>query len=259
MQRTDGWMYVRNFFHTGPQVAISRGNSVEFQLDFLRAEQPAYLMTLPDTLEIGAQGVLSGDGGIVNVANDVILGGTIDPGNSPGRIRINCNLISLAGSRLIIEIAFNGEFYEYDRLIIDAESTYDLTQLNVVLSFVGEADPNAFAASGGLDLDNFILAGVGDNTSLNETLGLSTRFAAGQTWDDVIDPSLVTAVSSRFDIRQLVLQEGGGFALVAVANAVPEPPTWALLLAALFAAGAIAHARRRAAGLRAASFGACRS
>jgi phenylacetate-CoA ligase len=51
IQRSEGWMYVRNFFHTGPQVAIARSNSVEFQLEFLRAERPAYLMTLPDSLE----------------------------------------------------------------------------------------------------------------------------------------------------------------------------------------------------------------
>jgi phenylacetate-CoA ligase len=51
VQRSDGWMYVRNFFHTGPQVAIARSNSVEFQLQWLRAERPGYLMTFPGTLE----------------------------------------------------------------------------------------------------------------------------------------------------------------------------------------------------------------
>ncbi len=51
VQRSDGWMYVRNFFHTGPQIAIARSNSVEFQLEWLRKEQPGYLMTFPGTLE----------------------------------------------------------------------------------------------------------------------------------------------------------------------------------------------------------------
>jgi phenylacetate-CoA ligase len=51
VQRSDGWMYVRNFFHTGPQVAIARSNPVDFQLEWLRAERPGYLMTFPGTLE----------------------------------------------------------------------------------------------------------------------------------------------------------------------------------------------------------------
>ncbi len=51
VQRSDGWMYVRNFFHTGPQVAIARSNSVDFQLEWLRRERPGYLMTFPGTLE----------------------------------------------------------------------------------------------------------------------------------------------------------------------------------------------------------------
>jgi phenylacetate-CoA ligase len=51
VQRTSGWMYVRDFFHTGPQVAIARSNPVEFQLEWLRSEQPGYLMTFPGTLE----------------------------------------------------------------------------------------------------------------------------------------------------------------------------------------------------------------
>jgi phenylacetate-CoA ligase len=51
VQRQDGWMYVQSDFHTGPQVAITRGNPVEFQLEWLRAERPAYLVTSPGLLE----------------------------------------------------------------------------------------------------------------------------------------------------------------------------------------------------------------
>lgn len=51
VQRSDGWMYVSNFFRTGPQVAIARSNPVEFQLEWLRTERPGYLMTFPGTLE----------------------------------------------------------------------------------------------------------------------------------------------------------------------------------------------------------------
>ncbi len=51
VQQLDGWMYVRDFYRTGPQVGITRGNPLEFQLDWLRAERPAYLMTSPTLLE----------------------------------------------------------------------------------------------------------------------------------------------------------------------------------------------------------------
>jgi phenylacetate-CoA ligase len=51
VQRLGGWMYVRDWFHTGSQVAITRGNPVEFQMEWLRAERPAYLVTSPGLLE----------------------------------------------------------------------------------------------------------------------------------------------------------------------------------------------------------------
>lgn len=49
--RQDGWMYVRDFFQTGPQVAITRGNPLEFQLKVLRDETPVYLATSPSLME----------------------------------------------------------------------------------------------------------------------------------------------------------------------------------------------------------------
>ena len=38
----------------------------------------------------------------------VVIGGTISPGTSPGRLRINCDLTMLSGSKLILEIDDNG-------------------------------------------------------------------------------------------------------------------------------------------------------
>lgn len=51
VQQLPGWMYVRDYFHTGPQVAITRGNPIEFQLAWLRAERPDYLVTSPGLME----------------------------------------------------------------------------------------------------------------------------------------------------------------------------------------------------------------
>jgi hypothetical protein len=195
------------------------------------------------TFEIGALGVLAGNNGVINVRNgDVIVGGTISPGESPGRIRINCNLISLDGSRLILEVDDNGSGYDIDRLIIGDDSTFDLRQLQIVFSFVGDTDPTAFAASGGFDLDNFLLAGHFNGDPDDP---LSTLFASGQTWADVVDFSRVTAESGVFDVSSLSF-DGATGSVDVVAAPIPEPSTWALMLVGLLFIASRAKALRRA-------------
>src|SRR6185436_13890790 len=135
------------------------------------------------TFEIGPQGLLTGNNGVINASGDVIVAGTISPGNSPGRVTINCNLIMLPGSLLILEIAANGDDYSFDQLRIGSDSTFDLKDLHVVFSFLGNTDPNAFMATGGLDLDNFIRS-LDQQTGADT--GLSSVFAQGQTWGDVL-------------------------------------------------------------------------
>jgi phenylacetate-CoA ligase len=49
--RLNGWMYVRDYFHTGPQVSVTRGNPLEFLLEWLRTERPIHLLTSPSLLE----------------------------------------------------------------------------------------------------------------------------------------------------------------------------------------------------------------
>ncbi len=120
------------------------------------------------TFEIGALGMLSGNGAVINATGDVIVGGIISPGNSPGRININCNLITLPGSRLILDIQSFADGYDIDHLIIGNDSTFSLSSLQIVFNFLGNTDPTAFAASGGFDLDNFI-------QSLNPLTGAVTR------------------------------------------------------------------------------------
>ena len=145
------------------------------------------------TFEIGALSTLSGDGGTINASGDVIVGGTISPGNSPGRIHINCNIITLPGSKLILAVADIGGSYAFDELIIGTElvraSTFDLAHMQIEFHFLGDTNPLAAAAAlGGLDLDNFLrVGGTGD-----ETTGLSTLFA-GKTWTDVVDMTQITA------------------------------------------------------------------
>jgi len=193
------------------------------------------------TLEIGAGGLLTGNDGVINALGDVIVAGTISPGNSPGRVTINCNLIALPGSRIIIDILDSGGEFSFDQLRIGNDSTFSLNDLHVVFNFLGNTDPNAFAATGGFDLDNFIQS---LNPQTGAVTGLSTVFAPGQTWNDVLGTENITAVSPAYDLSGLHVAADGTVTVVAVPTAVPEPSTWAMLVLGLFAISSMA--RRRA-------------
>lgn len=191
------------------------------------------------TFEIGALGMLSGDGGVIHALGDVIVGGTISPGNSPGRIAINCNIITLPGSRLILDVLGVGDGYSIDQLVIGSGSTFDLSKLQIVINFLGNTDPTAFAASGGFDLDRFLRSGVGTGD-----LDLSTAFVGDQTWATVVDASHISAVSSAYNVTQLNLNADGSFDVTAAP--IPEPSTWGLMLGGMVLVGCVrARTRQR--------------
>ena len=192
------------------------------------------------TFEIGTLGLLTGDGGTINASGDVIVGGTISPGNSPGRVTIDCNLIMLPGSILVLDVLGTGDGFSVDHLRIGDNSTFDLNDLHIVFNFIGDTDPNSFAASGGFDLDNFIQS---LDLQTGAVSGLSTAFAPGQTWGDVIDSNAITAVSPVYDISNIHVDADGTVSVVAVP--VPEPETWAMLAVGLMALGAMARRRQR--------------
>lgn len=192
-----------------------------------------------NVFEIGAGGVLAGNNGVINSSGDVIVAGTISPGESPGRIRINCNLLSQVGSRLILEVESNGAGgFNIDQLIIGNDSTFNLSNFNIVFSFLGDTDVSAFAAAGGFDLDNFLRTGVGE-----QDFGLSQAFAAGQTWSNVINAGLITVASAFFDVSGITLGADGSVSGTIV-NLVPLPPTPALVLLALAVMGLVARRQR---------------
>ena len=197
---------------------------------------------LSGQFEIGALGTLSGNNGVINASGDVIVGGTIDPGNSPGRIRINCNLISLPGSVLRLEIQSDGAGgFITDQLVIGDDSTFDFSNFRVVFSFLDDTDVNAFAASGGFDFDNFLRTGVGTD----ESQGLSAAFGAGVTWANQINSSLVTVESMAYNVSGLTFGGDGG--VTVTASRIPEPATWLMVLMGLATMSTLAK-RRRVAG-----------
>ena len=204
------------------------------------------------TFEIGALGMLSGNGAVINATGDVIVGGIISPGNSPGRININCNLITLPGSRLILDIQSFGDGYDIDHLIIGNDSTFSLSSLQIVFNFLGNTDPTAFAASGGFDLDNFIQS---LNPLTGAVTGLSTVFGPEQSWGNVIDASRIMVQSSDFNVTQLALQADGSFNVVAAP--VPELSTWLMMALGLLSVTAVARRGRSQQGLRCMVHAAC--
>jgi len=197
--------------------------------------------------ELGAGSVLTGDGGTIEIvpsSGDVVIGGTIAPGNSPGRLRIRCNIIMLPGSRIVLEVQGTGDFYEIDELIIDGTASFDLASAQIEFSFLGSTDPNQFAAIGGMNLDNFFRSEVGATTT-----GLSAAFAPGQTWSSVVNTAAITAVSedAAFSNIQISYTSDGNMSVVAV----PEPSTWGLMFAGLAAVGGWARRRKAQAAAQA--------
>ena len=197
-----------------------------------------------DSFELGARGLLNGNDGVLKVRGDVVVGGTISPGTSPGRVTIECNIITVPGSLLVLDVLGTGDGYSIDQLRIGNTSTFSLGALHIVFNFLDTTNPNAFLASGGFDLDNFIQSIDVDTGAVT---GLSAVFAPGQTWGDVVDVAKITAVSSFYDFSDVTLSPDGAISVVAVP--VPEPETWVMLAIGLLALRSMAKrsvvARRR--------------
>ena len=124
-----------------------------------------------------------------------------------------------------------------DQVVLTSGSTFDLHTVQVNFNFLGTTDPNAFAASGLLDMDTFLRSSNGGVES-----GLSSTFAPNQSWNTVLSQASFSATSSYYDV-QLALDPSGGGDFGIKVTPVPEPATWALWLAG--AAVLVEFMRRR--------------
>ena len=192
------------------------------------------------TVEIGTDGTVSGSNGVI--AGNVVLRGALLPGNSPGLLTIDGSLTTQAGSRLVLDVQANGSGFDIDRLAFTLGSTFSFRDLAVTFNFLGASDPLAFLAAGGFDLDRFLL-------SLDETTGafnpLSSTFAQGVTWASLFQGATFDARSSVFDVSAFTFT-APNIASFGNLQPIPEPETWALMLAGLATLGETARRRRRA-------------
>ena len=193
------------------------------------------------TLEIGKRSLLGGHLGTVNA--QVINRGTISPGNSPGVIIINGALDGSAGN-IVLDVEGNPTTgFSVDKLVLTDTSAFNFAGSAVTFNFIGSTDPAQFAASGGLDLDNFIEV----QDAQGNRSGLSSNFSASTTWESAFAGGSFAATSSAFAVNlQLTPGNSGTFGITV--TAVPEPQVWALWLLGLAGLGWRGLRRRNSAG-----------
>lgn len=151
-----------------------------------------------DTVLVGSNGVLSGDGTVI--ANVFLDGGILDPGNSPGTLTIDGNLGILGGGLIRIELD-GADPSAQDHIAVSGFA--DLTGATLLLDFSDYkpqlGDTFDFLTAGaGLVLENVILRAMG----LGHGLGMSLGFGS---------------------------ERNGLFVNIIEAQEVPEPSSWLLI------------------------------
>jgi len=168
-----------NFSNAG-DVLFASGSSLARVGDYVQTSGETIVDGLLDVSGvIDIQGGLFGGGG--TIMGDVVNGGAINPGNSPGILHLFDDYQQTGGGILIIEIGGTPSSGAFDQLLIDGDATLagtlDVRLVDGFLPTVGELFPFLTAASitGGFDdaivMDgaNFALEITGGNAVLQIT------------------------------------------------------------------------------------------
>jgi hypothetical protein len=181
------------------------------------------------TIVIGSKGFLGGTG---TIAGSITNYGTFSPGNSPGTLEIDGDFTAAAGSRVILEVQSNGTGgFNTDQIIFRSGKALDFSQLNAEFRFLGNTDPNAFKATGLFDIDTFFQVRQPDNSLLDLA-------------PSVFNNAIFTAEADSYTIANFAFNATTGPSDFS-ATPVPEPESWAMLVAGLLAIGTAARRRGR--------------
>jgi hypothetical protein len=184
---------------------------------------------------IGTNGFLGGTAGSIRVSGSVTNYGIFSPGNSPGSFAIDGNFNAGAGSRLVLEVQADGSGgFVTDQVSFSEGAALDFGTMLVEFRFLGNTNPNAFQAAGGFKIDTFLT-----HQTASGNVALNPALLGGATF---------TAQADAYTFANFTFSAATGANFLA--TPVPEPGSWAMMLAG--AAALLRLARRRATAQRSA-------
>ncbi|GAB4167800.1 MAG: hypothetical protein Fur0039_05810 [Rhodocyclaceae bacterium] len=187
------------------------------------------------------QGVLTGGGtlvGPVTLGSSFGMGATVRPGNSPGTLTVDGDLTAY-NTTFDIELAGPALF---DRLVVTGNAQFSGGRVNVVLHTPDGITYDYRPAAG----DSFTWLSVGGATAGLDSLGWSLE-VVGDGWTSTVASSdwgstqWVWGPAASDGVQIAFYGDRVAFTTLAP---VPEPQTWAMLLAGLGLVGWVARRRR---------------